>query len=585
MKSIFPSLVDLTQSKYIRELAQVRKLKRYWGTTVINGVEVFNPKKYFYPRSDMDEDTEKLCRFLGIYEDVTAKQEGVRSAWLLLDHTKAKDKHETNSNTELAANLTVASQRVQASGGEIKVSLGAKFDKKANSLKVTAPLIPEGITDTAALSSAFVARFTEHWLAGYTINAESDDPYQAALVMCALRNGVPVEVTKVKYTPSLAEYNTVLPTGDAATKSYMSYGITATIKLPAMSVNASSPLVSTLNDVFLETTPASGLIRSRVLLDDGLEFGYTALKFTPSAYWYKVQTGTAYPEDGHPQPIYEWYLRADFFDNEDLTRPEKVSYFTSAISSDYRKKKREWWETLVVVGIIVVAFMVAGPGGLAAASGAGLVAGSVLAVSVTIAVTLTLASLYIAIAAYAFARMGAYNVAAAMGKFLSRIEPLVQVAGVFMLIYSLSSIVRQGIQNAATEAAREGATATLIDYTIEVAKVVIEQVTGVTSLTNMTTSHTIKMMSFTFDIYKDWQTRDLQKELKSYRSQLAEIEEANEQSRTSDVLKDFIIAEPEVLSRDNSVYASLYDKPYEWWSTPYHTGCIQANSVNALWLS
>jgi hypothetical protein len=117
------------------------------------------------------------------------------------------------------------------------------------------------------------------------------------------------------------------------------------------------------------------------------------------------------------------------------------------------------------------------------------------------------------------------------------------------------------------------------------ASTALETVTGLTKLSSMTMSHIVKMLSFTFDIYKDMETRDLQRELKNYRTEIAALSESKEKSETSDIVKDLMASYPNPLAADWSYYAEIYDRPYEWWSTPYHTGNIQATTVSALWLN
>ena len=60
MKNLYPNITDIVTAKFISEMAQIRKLKRYWGTEMHNGVEVFTKEKTFYP--SMNESTEKLAK-------------------------------------------------------------------------------------------------------------------------------------------------------------------------------------------------------------------------------------------------------------------------------------------------------------------------------------------------------------------------------------------------------------------------------------------------------------------------------------------------------------------------------------------
>lgn len=562
MKNVFPNITDTLTAKFIGELANVRKLKRYWGTEIHNGVEVFTKQKTYYP--SMDESTEKFARFIGAYSKLTAKQEGIDRAWLKLDVSAADDTVVSISSTTLEGNLNKALATKESS--TVKVTIGARPSNSVKGYELQPNYIPDDETDPTVLVDLFKNTFTSHWLDGFSITTDSEDPYLSALVMCALRKDPSVvEVKKVLRTTELVRYPNAI--NGNIDEMYTAKSYSASVDILIEDVNNNDAVVDMLQHVFTEDLLTSKVITSEIR-NAAEELGYTGANYTHNDHW--IRSGQRY------------YLKADFFETTSLKRKDAIKYFMSVVGSDYKKKKRKWYETLLVIVVIAVAFFVAGPAGAAAAFG---ITSTAVAATVYITTVVVMASLYISLATYAFSKLGMINVTAALGQFLRAIDPLTKVAGVILVVTAVYSAVQQGLKRATAEAIKQGTTRSALDAVIEIVKVVVEKVTGVTSFSNMQLSHVTKMTQFSFNIYRDWEMRDLEKELKNYRNELAELQEAEEQFRTSDIVKDMMAVYPNVLSLDKSVYADRYDRPYEWWSTPYHTGCMQANSVNALWLN
>ena len=584
MKNVFPNITDTLTAKFVGEMAQVRKLKKYWGTETFNGVEVFKRRKTFYPRDKMDESTEKFAKYIGAYNDLTARQEGIREAWLKLDIDAADDTVTSISSGTLATNLNKALTNRESS--KVKVTIGAKPEKTITGYR----LVPNHITDNqtypTALVNAFKNTFTQHWLEGYSITTDSEDPYIAAAVMCALRNNpAAVEVSRVTRTMEYVDFPNAIE--GMIDKIHTTAAYTADVEILIDSVDNNSLIVSTLQQVFSETHLTSSVIVSEIR-NAPKELEYINPSYGHAEHWVSVVTragGSRTDESGNITVIpeqREYYLKADFFETTSLKRKDAIKYFMSLVGTDYRRRRRRWYQTLLVIVVIAVAFYFAGAAGAAAAAK---IATPAVAAVVAISTTIVMASLYVSLVAYAFSKMGMMNVTAALGQFLRGIDPLARVAGVILVVASIYTAVQQALRKAAEEAVKQTATRSAMDAIIEIVKITVEKVVGVTSLSNMQFSHITRMTQFSFNIYRDWEMRNLEKELKNYRNELAELQEAEEQFRTSDIVKDMMAVYPNVLSLDKSVYAERYDRPYEWWSTPYHTGCMQANSVNALWLS
>ena len=70
MKHPKPDIGDTLLSSFLANVSTVRKLKKYWGTTTIDGVEVLVQRQFYHPTSYQSPTYEKLFTFLDTYEDV-----------------------------------------------------------------------------------------------------------------------------------------------------------------------------------------------------------------------------------------------------------------------------------------------------------------------------------------------------------------------------------------------------------------------------------------------------------------------------------------------------------------------------------
>jgi hypothetical protein len=580
MKQVVPNLTDVLTSRYIGVLGRLRKFARYWGTTTVDGVEVFTARKYCYP--DMDESTVKLTKLLGIYEEVKSKQSGIRSTWLYFSPSKADQGNVNWDTTILASNFNLAMTKDLG----CSLVIGPRLQNGKQ--------IPAGITSPVSNQPALIAeieaKYQDLWDAGHTFFSSEDDPYLAILVLYILRSGtIPYTIQSVAETVS----TTYLPkssnlentAGSEQVKAWRVY-----ITIPDYTFTPTTDIVTLFATEVEQPDKPLALIQALERFgtstlvatpSDGSDEGtpdvvYENLPIATDEFWHvKVTPGTGGVD------VYEYFLKTSIMTTPALNNEQKLAYLTSALDTGFRKKKKKWYEVVIVFIIIIVAVWIAGPAGAAAGAAYGAAVGTV----VMVAVTVTIAALYISLAALAASYMGAQNVAAALGQFLRTVAPLVQIAGVIALVTGIYAAIRRGVEQAVAAAAQQGAKTTLSSIASNLASTALETVTGLTKLSSMTMSHIVKMLSFTFDIYKDMETRDLQRELKNYRTEIAALSESKEKSETSDIVKDLMASYPNPLAADWSYYAEIYDRPYEWWSTPYHTGNIQATTVSALWLN
>lgn len=103
--------------------------------------------------------------------------------------------------------------------------------------------------------------------------------------------------------------------------------------------------------------------------------------------------------------------------------------------------------------------------------------------------------------------------------------------------------------------------------------------------TTLSFNNVVYALNKLLSAYTEREFEDLNNKIKDERSKMTEMEEAEEMGRVNDMFRLVSYALLNPLNSDWSLYASLYDKPYEPWSTKYHTGCSMPNNVSALWLA
>ena len=581
MKQVLPDITQVLTSRYIANLSRLRRFVRYWGTTTVDGIEVFTDRKHFYP--DMDESTTKLTKMLGVYDKVKVEQEGIRSAWLFLNPEKAEDSEVDWDNTIIAANFNKA----MTTELSCSVIIGPRMRK----LKQVPADITTPVSNQAGIIAEIKAEYQTLWNNNHAFFSSEEDPYLAVLTMLILRStDVPYTVVVVEETVS-SSYLPSAENMDGVSKSDQVKAWRVRLTIPPFVFTPTTDVVTMLSAALESSSVIANLqLKERIYTSsvlatpaDGSDEGkpdtvYTGMPMTLSSYWH-THTETVGLNSSTTR-----YLKTSILTASGLNTSQKFSYITSCIDTGFRKKKRKWYETLITLIIIIGAVFLAGPQGGAAAS-AVIGVGAAFTTILVIAMTITIASLYVALAALAASYMGAQNIATALGQFLKTISPLTQIASVVALVTSVYGAIRRSAEQAAKAALEKGVQSTLMDTAAALAQTTIEAATGLTKLANMTMLHIIKMLNFTFDIYKDMKNRDLQRELNNYRTEIASLSGSKEKSETSDIVKELMASYPNPLSNDWSFYSEIYDRPYEWWSTPYHTGNIQATTVNALWLN
>jgi hypothetical protein len=571
------------RSRFIAQVAYERKFLRYWGTEMIGDVEVFKQKRFFY--KNMDEDMEKLAKLLGLYNQLSAKQEGLKSAWLYLNPAKADDSLIDLNSSLLADNMTNAVKLLTR--GSIVIS--AKYENG----KFTSPPITTDIADQAAIKLEIENNFSSYWNDGFPIFTDQSDGYAAIVLTYLLRSSeIPYTITSVEET---------LTTKTNVTASNSQFIRTST--RPAWRVRLEfDTIVLASNTDIVSNVVTSVTTRQKVTdqivgslfdteeattgVEDPEQINYPTISpVTPSSNWLEVTEPGSSPTGDPITRVKGHYLKTSVWKNPTLSPEDKIKYVNSCIDTGYRKKSAPWYVVLIAVAIIAVATSLAGPAGTAASAE---FSGAYLTL-VYAAVTISVATMYISLAIMAAGALGANHVATSLGTFLSHMSPLIRVAQVIALAAALTTMVKKGAEiareKAALETGRAAADATVTEIAVEITKLGLENVTGIPASSDLQLSHVTKMLDVSFGLYRGTLQADMQKDTKDYRSEMAALQSAREQSEASDIVKDLMAVYQKPLDIDRSIYADIYDKPYEGWATPYHTGNVQATTVSALWLS
>lgn len=594
MKRPYPEIGDVKKVAYIGKLAFVRKFIRYWGTTTIDGVEVMNRQKYYY--KSMDDSTTKLTKHLGIYKQLkSTKMKGVKKAWLYLNQNKMSGVDYDASI--LAANLSKALTE------ELKITivLGPKVapqDQRRFDLRnLEAVPVNTPLTDQLGVITEIKFEYQSYLDYGYHISSNKDfDIYQTLLAKYLLTSSdISYVVDKVSETYTEVNIPITYNGYNDATEEFETLTYYEVHKVRAYAVD-----VTIAPYVFSETTDmvVQLLAIANKSVADMVDNDVTTMQMIDNTSNFVFDD----PEDDAPIPYFTfpfndvdnlWYvpiggtlalLRADALKGSVLSLDQKIELINTIIDSDFRRKSVNPWEKiLAMVIIVIVIYFSAGYGAAAAASYLGTTAAMV-----AIAVTITTAALILSIVAAIAAGIGMTGTAMALGRFLKAMAPLITIASIITIYMAIQRLAQEGAKKIAEEGGKELAAGTIADITVEnVMAGLKSQFSDILSMssTDISMDQVMKATNMLFDAYQKQDMNDLQRQIADERSKLAEMEQAKEESKCRNLLMELAQVQYNPLQRDYSFYDSIYDRPYEKWATIYHTGNIQANMVNALWLT
>jgi hypothetical protein len=611
MKRPQPDIGDILKASFINNVKTVKKLKRLWGTTTVNGVEVLKHRQFYYPDSQKSAEFEKLFKFLGAYDGVTSSDpKGVDSAWLYLNKNNNivlpgdySTFEESDSNQlwldhtyfvtsnlnalwwdpadgAMPADLTLTTNIVIEAKQTSRLDPSIRTTDLLDTSSTKAQLIQavednyEALWDTCLISQQGVGVINKGSIVdpvtSYATPDEDDlspnDPWLDVLSRNALRtNGIPCTVKDVN-----------IGVGIEGPRYYSTYIVT--IEIPYTLFSSSTLFVKNIASDLMGTYTSK--IRTRLSYANGY-WTKTSIKAMDSADLqdptvvtrpYRLWEDEAVEVSASYDSLWYnhggiWYLRAG-----PLTDPRSYGftfkqlndYVLQLVDSDYKKKKVKWWKKLVAVIIFVIAVIYAFPTG---------------GKSLALAKAIVFAAFVLNVVTAVLSATGSDDWAMAFASVSKAIEPLVQVAQIFLIVSGISNIADRA-------ASAEGNIGTAIKDEImdQIENAIDDIMSNTTSLisgdlANVSMNYLnglAKMLTLPTKL-KIASINERNRDLKAEYDKLVE-----EEYREDNVLRGFARVYAKPATADWSIYASTYDLPYERGGGSLSIGNIQRTTKQAL---
>lgn len=420
------------------------RFKRYWGTTIVDGVEVFNQRLQVWPGTD-NKNVVKILKMFGAYNSIkSASFEGITSYYLWLNPGKA------GGLVGITADIWV--NKINA-----LIPNGVDFSVVINYTDTNDPMKFTGWTKEQI--STYVESNYASILSSMNVECRGDTVAQEAFGLYMPLDGdinFKMDVTEATTTP--IAYGAVV-NGRTTYKT----GISVTYK-----VRQISPLQETdaMAVAILNETDVNRVNKLKVALDLDED--------TPTVNanaWIRRNTGVT------DELWYKGYLRVAVTDSSYVSRNKFAEILATCIDTGYTKKKTKWWKKLLAIVVVVIAVVISwGAAGAAAAIGTTAWLGS-------FALYLGISVLVLTGIQYALAKNGDIGFAQYLGR-------LVQIVGIVSMIAGVASFVqnfaKEAAKNAIMEALKEGAYTKALQLSGEAAVAVAKN--ALTDLTSKVTA-------------------------------------------------------------------------------------------------
>jgi uncharacterized membrane protein YidH (DUF202 family) len=596
MKKPRPPLELIAREKFLGNLKYWRKISKLWGFEGSGNSATYWRWQTYYGGS-VSPGFHEFTRLTGLDKSIRHSTKGIKRAWLYLNRSKAERKlgrpniqHPatiaSNVNTRIRSAIN---QEVKVTNRRLDQGL---FDTKSPPLELPVWFDRNNPTHTRQL-------FVEWVLArkGIVPHDEEEDPYQIVIATFSVLSDVLGATIEGPFASSFETVESYVVTvcDDRVCQTEVK---ARQVQLPCWAFRIRVPPNSV---VFANSDPFIQRI-------------YDNVEATlPEASQHPSMQGPTTPGD----PVNEiWngaYLRKSFLTYTGMKVVDKIEYFFAAIDNGYKKKKKKKgfksFIGIIIAIVIVVVAVISGQWYAANAGFAIAATATVVTITVGIAITIVVAATIISLAIMVGNMLGLSEYMGALVAFSNMMAPLVRVAQVITVIYSIVNIVQQVAQQASQQAAQQAvqqgtqsatgqaastvgqqavqgvAKPTLQNYAKAAFNVAKEQVIGSGPKGSFGPEAIGKAMqagNYVANKYYEAKNEKMVRELNKEATLLAQEQEFLEQYKTNHVLMDMIRAEPLLSAAAESQYANIYDRPYEWWSTPFHLGCMQANTVHAL---
>lgn len=551
--------VNLYQKQLILWLSKhafLSRFKRYWGTTTVDGIEVFSHKIEVYP--DLSSKTRQLLKMLRILDQILSqKYKGVDSAWLYLNPDKTHSIPITVQDIKEAVNTYINELLEQASGYNTLIprdylhTFTISVASDSGIRPIVTPDNIENYLQTHQIEFSNVFAFIQFLLTPTTFSDVVN-----GRVEVSERDRLSGEINITYKLATVCIY-----------------------KLPVKSFDIDGIAIKLKEFLDIEITGR----RSRYKVNNHdlniLNIQREASFITPTS---RVSDNIWLVEDSRT------YLKTSFLRANVLNLDRKIEILTKIVDFNYRKKEADFWSKLAVIVVTIVAAVLAVPTG-----GASLTA---------IAVIMVVVSVTLSVTALLMRSWGDYGGSNFANNANTMISPFVQIAQFVLLIKTginlVKSIAEVGKQEAVKTVGGQAVTATSSQISTEIAvstvnKEVVTETTTIASkeAVKTTTKYTIdhllskidikfvlETLKFTTDLWSRNKVQEVKRKNRKLENEIAEFEEGSKQN---DLAQQFMDTYTEQLKSDWSEYSEIYDRPYEPTTPKFHIGNIQATTVTA----
>lgn len=573
MKNIDYKLREAIIGNFIYNKGYIRRFIKYWGTININGIEYLRPINYYYPNID-NEDILKFLKLDKKIKDSIKDVKGVKKIWLFLNASKS-------SNVDnVAKDILKTKIKENVLSKHFSISVGAKYDTNINSYReniTRAVPILSANTDGTYNIADFKNSFSDWLYNGYfvsvsTLDTKTNNRFQTLFVIYAYLSGIatnPIKVVRYKYTRWITRriFTGIDDNGDT-TYSNSKKLVTDTAYKLTIDID-----IKAISDAQFN------LILDRIIADkDNKTLSYILSPVSTVATVTNFLWEDTYLEGTtRKQQFYNldynaprYLLKVAPLLNGTVDDEGIIKLLQNSIDTGYEEKSVDPWVSFAMFVIFVAAAAITVvTGGL----GAG-ISSAMLALSGAI----LMGALVVSMITFIANKVGDTEWAMASGKFLRSINPLVELANIVTLVFSTISI-KQLIVSTGRTLTISSVVEAIVDF---ISNFLDKYLFGASSNIIARGLHFVNLV---IGKLQENKLDELRSKVKRKETKLNELREQKEQLETTNPLLDSINSYTKMLHTDQSIYAEVYDRPYEPWATKYHTGNIQATTVSALWLS
>lgn len=411
------------------------RFKKYWGTTTLDGVEVFNKRMVVWPGTDSNKNVVKILKMFGMYANIKkAKFEGITNYYLWLNPAKM-DNYATISKDIIVNHLNAVIPNY-----EFQIVLNytdAEDPKKFN-----------GWT-SEQVSTWFLANYATLRTGAY-VECRGN-----TLVAEAVGYYVPLDVSGNFAVRTVSA--TVTPIAYRTSAGLTAYHSGISVELAAKQISPLQEDDAIVDMMLNETDPNR---KNKITTVFGLDADTdddTAAAWLVNA----ARTGGIFrsiTNRGSNKTNEIWYrgqLRTQILDSSYVDRDAFAGILASSMDTGYTKKKTKWWKKLLSIVIVVIAVVLSIPSG-----------GLSMATLGTFAVNLGIATLVLTVVQFAIAKSGDVAWAQYFGSFVQIVGVVSMVTGVAAFI---QNIAKRGLMTVITESFSEFTTEVASTLGIETA--------------------------------------------------------------------------------------------------------------------